>query len=331
MNSDQPKVSIIMPAKNAGKYIAECLSSIQRQTFSFWELIIVNDHSTDNTVSIIENACSSDSRIKLYHNKGNGIIPALQLALSFARGIYITRMDADDIMPDNKLQLMVEAISTAPEKTIVTGLVKYISEFQVSEGYKKYEQWLNERVQHNDHWKWVYRECVIASPNWLIRKEELLEGNGFDNLTYPEDYDHVLKWYDQGFQIKPINKVTLLWREHPERTSRNSDHYNQESFFQLKLKHFIKHQLENSKLVLWGETVKGKLTAQILETENVAFTWMGLNQKGPGRGLQSYRTIEKMTAYKLLISVYPEGQQMKALLSYLDGLGLKMAEDFWFL
>ncbi len=328
-------ITIIMPAKNAGKYIDECLSSIRRQTFPFWELMVVNDSSSDQTESIIKEHAIEDERIKLLQNQGDGIVPALKLAFEHAQGEYITRMDADDIMPKGRLKVMFEALQSAPQKTVITGLVKYFGEEVVSEGYQKYETWLNERVLQNDYWDWVYRECVIASPNWMVRKAALKEIGGFD-LSYPEDYHLTLKWQLHGFQVIGIPEITLLWREHPERISRNSERYQQESFFRLKVAHFIKYELKRQPLVLWGTGIKGRLTAQLLDKHQTPFIWMDQHPEKykagiKGHAIKHFPSIESMSHFSLLISIFPNGQEFTKLTDYLHHLSADIGSDYWFL
>lgn len=329
-------VSLIMPIKNLERYIAETVQSIIQQSHQHWELLIVNDHSTDGTDDIITALAERDQRIKLYQNEGNGIIPALQLALSKTKGEYISRFDGDDIMPPDRLGLMMKACLAAPPKTIVTGKVKYFSDEPISNGYLAYEQWLNERIDQNDHWDWRYRECVIASPNWMVRKSDLLEMGGFNQLSYPEDYDLVLQWHRHRFKVKSIPETTLNWREHPERTSRNSEHYNQEHFFRLKIKHFVRHQLGNSKLVIWGTDTKGKLTANILDELLTGFTWMGLEERMAEQQINlhqihHYTEIEGLKNIKLLLAVYPNNEQRAKLENYLQNQYLVLGEDYWYL
>jgi len=336
MSQPAETVNIIMPVKNAGSYLHDCLSSIRGQTFSFWRLIAINDHSTDDSLEILQEAVLQDDRISVFQNPGQGIIPALQAALEKCSGTYITRMDADDAMPPNRLALMVEAIDSSAPKTIVTGKVEYFGAEPVSAGYRKYEAWLNERITLKDHWPWVYRECVIASPNWLVRRSELMEMGGFDSLNYPEDYHLVLKWYEHGFIVEGLPEITLNWREHPARTSRNSEHYDQDHFFNMKIGHFIKHQLDDKKLILWGTGPKGKLTAQLLDGHEIAFEWMDLlpkedvKQIGQQR-VTHFQNIENHTSFKLLIAVYPPERERQKLDAYLAGLGFKMGIDFWYL
>lgn len=336
MTFESTQVSIIMPVKNAGKYLHKCLLSIREQTFTFWELIVVNDHSTDDSREILEQHALEDSRIQVLENKGQGITPALQLALDQSKGVFITRMDGDDLMPSERLKLMWEALSTSPIKTIVTGKVQYFSQTTVSPGYQEYESWLNERTASNDHWPWVYRECVIASPNWMVRRSDLIDIGGFAPLSYPEDYHLVLQWYSAGFKVQSLPDITLLWREHPERTSRNSEHYDQSHFFKLKVAHFLQHRLQHHSLVLWGAGPKGRLTADILDTHNQPFTWMDLTpDKYPdgikGHSIMAFRQIESMANFKLLISVYPPEKEKVKLEKYLIGQGLVMGSDFWYL
>lgn len=336
MTSALTKVSIIMPVKNAGKYLHECLSSIRRQTFSFWELIVVNDHSADDTLEILQQHAEADDRIRVFQNTGQGITPALSLALSQTQGEFITRMDGDDVMPDTRLELMAKAIQAQPHKTVVTGKVQYFGAEPLSEGYVNYQNWLNERVHKQDHWDWVYRECVIASPNWMCRKADLKEIGGSATLSYPEDYHLVLKWYEHGFSIHSLSETTLLWREHPGRTSRNSEHYDQSHFFKLKIKHFVRHSLGKARLVLWGVGNKGRLTAEQLDRQGQVFDWMDLSpEKYPegtqGHSLTHFQEVEAMTDFRLLIAVYPPEQERIKLEKYLNVLDLKMGRDFWYL
>ncbi len=330
------KVSIIMPVKNVAKYIEDCLASILNQSFEDWELVIVNDHSTDDTQDLINHFTSVDERIHCHQNEGNGIIPALQLALSHASGEFITRFDGDDIMPTDRLAVMVKALEASSPKTIVTGKVKYFSDHPISEGYQNYEHWLNERIDQNDHWDWVYRECVIASPNWMMFKKELIEIGGFNELNYPEDYDLVFRWYLNDFIVKGLNQVTLHWREHSERTSRNSTHYNQEHFFRLKMRHFAQNTNNESNLVLWGTDTKGKLAATILDELEIEFMWMDLTEEKKavtlfGHKILNYRQIENRVDFKLLLSVFPKARQKVKLERYLNDLGLQHGQDYYYL
>lgn len=109
-----PKVSVLMPAYNAEPYIAEAIGSILDQTFTDFELIIVDDGSTDSTPGIV--AAFSDPRIRCERNEKNlGIVGALNRALALARGAYIARMDADDVSDPERLSKQVAYMDEHPE------------------------------------------------------------------------------------------------------------------------------------------------------------------------------------------------------------------------
>ena len=132
----------------------------------------------------------------------------------------------------------------------------------------EYESWLNERCDEGDHWKWIYRECVISSANWLATKSAV----SFDKGAYPEDYHMVLNWYAEQREIKSLKDVTHLWREHPKRTSRNSKHYQQEAFFELKLGHFFETDRDESRpLMVMGKNQKAKLIQRFLKKRGVEY------------------------------------------------------------
>ena len=136
-------ISILIPFKNTGAFLNECLDSILAQTYVNWQIVAINDHSNDNSLSIVESYAKKDSRIQVYTNSENGIIPALRLAYQKSTGEFITRMDSDDIMKPNRLEFMVEALQTKGKKHVAIGQVQYFSQRGISDGYSRYEKWLN--------------------------------------------------------------------------------------------------------------------------------------------------------------------------------------------
>lgn len=328
----KPQVSILTPVKNASAWLAECINSGLSQTQADWEWILVDDHSTDNSFAIISAIAEKDLRIRVFKNPGEGIIPALQKALDESSGSFITRMDADDLMPLGRLQQMLTALQQAPPKSVVTGLVRYFSEGAVSDGYRKYESWLNEMALQNRHWENIYRECVVASPNWMMRREELMAIGGFAGLYYPEDYDLVFRWYQHRFRMVVVPEVTLHWREHPQRTSRNSEDYQQAAFFRMKIRRFLQLDRNHERpLVLWGTGIKGRLAAQLLDASHTRFSWMGLSHKPQwlyGHEINHYSNISELRKPQLLLAVYPPPSEKAKLMTYLKEPGLEEGRDF---
>lgn len=307
-----------MPARNAGPWLSECLQSIQNQSFRQWELIAVNDGSKDNSKEILNDFAKRDVRICVLDNLGHGIVNALIEAKNQSTGAYITRMDADDVMPANKLELFYKTIQQQPN-AIVTGKVKYFAKSEVSKGYMEYEHWLNERCDMNDHWQWIYRECVIASANWLAPKEAVV----IDKDIYPEDYHLVLKWYAAQHPIVSVNEVTHLWREHPKRTSRNSKHYQQEAFFELKLRHFMDTDRDSERpLMVMGKNQKAKLIQRFLKKRNIEYIPVDLEH------LYRFAEVEHP---QILSAVFPDALVRDGIIDLLAGFDLEMGRDWWWL
>ena len=328
-------ISILMPVYNAEPFLHECLESIKKQSYQNWELIAIDDFSTDASFKILEEASSFDARIKVFKNTEKGITPALSMAFSSAKGLFTTRMDADDVMPFYRLEQMLQTLKKATGKTVVSGLVEYFSEGEVSSGYLQYQYWLNKNLLSKNPWKGVYRECIIASPCWMVRTEELQSIGGFADLSYPEDYDLVFKWFQHNYTITALNKILLYWREHPERTSRNSEHYAQEAFFKLKAKHFIRNEVKDGHIVLWGTGIKARITAKIFKEVDQDFHWMDLNpEKYPdgiyGQSIHPFSDIEKFDTIKLVVAVYPPMEEMLKMNNYLKRLHLKEGVDYWY-
>ena len=117
------KVTVLMPVFNAGSFVVQAIRSILRQTFTDFELLIIDDGSTDNTVRLIESF--DDSRIRLIQNEGNcGVAVTLNRGLTLARGEYIARMDADDVSLKTRLAHQVQFLDSNPDIGIVGSWVR---------------------------------------------------------------------------------------------------------------------------------------------------------------------------------------------------------------
>jgi len=274
-------VSIIIPAKNAARYIEACLQSILAQDYPHWELLITNDHSTDHTANILDHYSSKDSRIQIFQSEGQGITPALQTSYNYAAGTYITRMDADDLMPKEKLTQLVDACHS--EGILATGLVSYFSEVKLGDGYIKYANWINKNLLSLDPFQAIYKECVIPSPCWMLRKSTFDKLGAFDSSQYPEDYDLCFRMRRSGLRIHAVDQVLHYWRDYPERTSRTDDNYADNRFLEIKLFYFLKDDYDTVRpLVVWGAGKKGKSVAKLLIAQQIPFYWISNNHKKIG-------------------------------------------------
>lgn len=304
-----------MPVKNAERFLAQCLQSIVDQTEQYWELIAVDDDSTDNSLSVLQKFAESDARISVLQNTGNGIIDALRLAYSHSEGEFITRMDADDKMAKTKLQTLKRSLKNSGIGHLAVGQVEYFSESVLGDGYKRYESWLNKLTAEGANYSDIYKECVIPSPCWMIFRDDLKQCDAFNPNTYPEDYDLCFRFYREKLNVIPCQEILHYWRDHPDRSSRNDANYADNRFIELKTNWFLKldHQPEK-KLIVWGAGKKGKQIAQLLSKLNIPFRWVCNNPNKIGKDIygvimESTKTLKSESNLQLIFSVAnPEEQ-----------------------
>ncbi len=249
-------------------------------------------------------------------------------------GSYIHRMDADDIMVKNKLEVLYNLALENGQGIVATGHVKYFSKEGVGEGYRKYEKWLNTLCNKNRHWQEIYKECVIASPCWLVHKRDFDNCGGFNSAIYPEDYDLVFRFYQYGLKVVSASEILHFWRDHTSRTSRNHIHYQQNAFFKIKLLYFFQLDRDRRRpLVIWGAGKKGKIMAKLLKAKNENFTWVSNNPNKNGleiydQVLESYKTIVTKNNPQVIITVAQKNAQ-KEITTFLHKNGLKEREDYY--
>ncbi|WP_372936922.1 glycosyltransferase family 2 protein [Seonamhaeicola sp.] len=330
-----PLISILTPFKNTEVYLSECLNSILNQTYTNWELLIIDDHSTDNSFQLVKEFASKDTRIKLFKNNGKGIISALKLAFKNSSGEFITRMDSDDIMMPNKLEILANNLTQYGKKHVAVGLVEYFSKYGVGEGYKSYETWLNNLTKTGSNYDEIYKECVIPSPCWMIHREDLIACDAFNPNIYPEDYNLTFRFYKHQFKCIPCNTIIHKWRDYSTRTSRTHIHYAQNHFTTLKVHHYLDIDYNKTKIpVIWGAGTKGKLMAKLFLEQNIPFEWIcdNPNKIGKdiyGKKLLNFNALKNITNPQSLVTVANKEAQ-KDIKKYLTSLNLKPIKDYIF-
>jgi glycosyltransferase involved in cell wall biosynthesis len=179
---NQPKVTVLMPAYNAGKYIAEAIRSVLEQEYTDFELLIVEDGSTDDTRGVIRSF--SDDRIRVLEQENKGISAALNAGLAEARGVYIARFDADDSCLPQRLGRQTAFLDENPEYVLTGSEVEYMAE----DG----EHLFNYRCvaySHEQIVKAMEQICPFIHSSVMFRKEVVLAAGGYppDAHTF-EDY-----------------------------------------------------------------------------------------------------------------------------------------------
>ncbi|SDS44793.1 Glycosyltransferase involved in cell wall bisynthesis [Formosa sp. Hel1_31_208] len=328
-------ISIVIPFKNTLAYLPECLNSIIKQSYQHWELLIVDDHSTDNSYDLVLSYAKKDDRIKLFKNKGIGIIEALRLAYSQSSGTYITRMDSDDIMHSDRLNIMSNQLQHYGTGHMSLGQVKYFSANGIGDGYATYETWLNGLTQTGTNYSEIYKECVIPSPCWMVHKIDFDACGAFQPNRYPEDYDLTFRFYKNKIKCIPSNKVLHYWRDYSTRASRTHEHYAENHFLELKVHYFLELNHDASRpLTLWGAGQKGKKVAQLLKGLEIEFIWICDNPKKIGKHiydelLHNFANLSSLENPQSIVTVANQSSQ-KDIRAYFKTQGMQSMVDYYF-
>ncbi len=333
--NQNPLVSILLPFKNTDKYLAECLQSILNQSYNNWELIAVDDHSTDTSRDIVAGFARRDTRIRVVTNSGNGIIEALRQALGTSSGVQVTRMDSDDRMTSGKLEMMSRSLLQFGEGHVAVGYVRYFSSEGISDGYARYEKWLNGLTASGSNFSEVYKECVIPSPCWMTSRKDLDRCGGFQPNRYPEDYDLTFRFYQNNLKCIPVKEVLHWWRDHKTRTSRTSHRYAVNYFLDIKLHYFLLLDHDKQRhLTLWGAGNKGKSIAKGLLQKGIDFHWLCDNPRKIGKNIYGkemlhYEVLGNMDNPQSLITVANAGAQRR-IRNFLRSVHHKPLQDYFF-
>lgn len=333
---DNPLVSIIMAARNTEPYLHACLDSVMAQTYSNWELIAINDHSEDRTPQIFEEYAAKDDRVRVFHSDRPKLIPTLKYGYRFAKGDLINRMDSDDKMPLDKLEVLVNEWKRYGKGHIIAGGTQhFVDEGEVGGGFRRYEEWLNDVARNSRHYEEIYTECVIPSHSWILHKDDLDSVDAFNPEVYPEDYDLCFRFYRKGLTIIGIDKVLHYWRDRSNRISRTWEEYEDNRYFDMKLRYFFEIDRDEERpLVLWGAGRNGKDMARLLQERNEPFHWVCDNDRKVGLDvygvrMEHFNTVPSLENPQIMIVVAsPDGKQ--EIRKSLDAWGKEVRKDFWF-
>lgn len=264
-----PAVSILMPCYNAAATLEEALKSLFSQTLTDFEIVAVDDGSTDQTADILQRWARRDRRLRVLSSPHQGIIAALNLGLAACRAPFVARMDADDRSMPERLALQVEYLNQNPETGVVSCLVRGFPAGQVREGFQIYLDWLNLLVSEEDIRREIFIESPLPHPSVTFRRDLVLGAGGYQERGWAEDYDLWLRLYLQEVGFAKIPALLLEWREHPRRLTRCDSRYSLENFLRAKAFYLARGPLrDRDAVIIWGAGMMGRRLSRHLERES---------------------------------------------------------------
>jgi glycosyltransferase involved in cell wall biosynthesis len=285
-----PLVSVVLPCFNAAATLRAAIQSIRQQTFPDWELIIVDDGSTDASLEIAEEAASADGRVRVISPAHVGIVEALRRGCEAARGPLIARMDADDVALPQRLAEQVRLMETDREVALCGTQVR-MAGARIGYGRNRYQEWVNALVTHEEIVRELFIECPIPHPTFMMRRAGYDALGGYMDYGWAEDYDLCMRAFVAGMRFGKVAQPLLNWTESPQRLSMISPRYDLDRFRALKRHYLFQTYLRRAEqFYQWGAGEVGK--AWLREWgERKPVAAVDINPRKVGRTIHGVRII----------------------------------------
>jgi len=255
----QPVVSVLMPCYNAAGHLHTALESLVGQTLTDFEIVAVNDGSTDETGEILAQWARRDRRVRILDQAHGGIIAALNAGLAVCQAEYVARMDTDDYAYPERLARQVAFLEAQREVAVVGCLVEGFPKGEVREGFKIYMDWLNALTTDNDIRREIFVESPLPHPSVIFRRSWVERVGAYQERGWPEDYDLWLRLHQAGARFAKVPEMLFAWREHPERLTRTDARYSLENFIRAKAYYLARGPLEKREaVIIWGAGMVGR-------------------------------------------------------------------------
>jgi glycosyltransferase involved in cell wall biosynthesis len=246
---------VILPAWNAAGTLAAALDSIRRQTFTDWELVVVDDGSTDATPEVLAAAARREPRLRWVRQPHGGIVRTLHAALALARGAWFARMDADDASTPDRLAAQVQMLTTSPDVGLASCQVRFGGDSTRNAGLARHVAWLNTLVTPEDIARNRFIESPVAHPSVLFRRELLERHGSYREGPFPEDYELWLRWLEQGVRFAKVPRELLAWNDPPGRLSHRDPRYSPDAVHTAKAPYLVRAIQERGhgrEVWVWG-------------------------------------------------------------------------------
>lgn len=288
-----------MPVFNAEKTLDACLRSIFRQTLQEFELVAVNDNSTDRTIEVLQSY--DDPRVRILDNSQKGIVSALNLGLEYCQSDLVARMDADDVMYATRLEKQHDVMHEDPVITLCASKARKFPEEKIKAGYVEYMRWQNSCLTGQDINDQIYIESPFAHPSVMFRKNRVLELGAYREGEFPEDYELWLRLFHAGESMMKIDEVLIDWRESDHRLSRTSSRYSEAAFEKLRAEYLAKDKrLLGREIFIWGAGRKTRQRAQYLIDNGIKpSAWIDIDMKKVGNEYHGAKTCLPDNLYQL--------------------------------
>ncbi len=216
MAPNNPLVSIIVPCYNYADYVGEALASVLAQDYPNFELLVIDDGSTDDSADRIRVALdgwqrsSNVRQVEFLQQTNQGVSAALNAGLALARGEYVATFDADDVMAPGRLRIQVDYLQAHPEVGCVGGVAMRID--QRGELLPKKEK--KRAIRRFDFTQALAQSLVVGGNLAVYRRKAMLAVGGYDSSIRVQDFQMTLKIAEAGYFIDILPDIVTFYRKH---------------------------------------------------------------------------------------------------------------------
>ncbi len=327
-----PSVSILLPFRNAASSLDEAIGSMVRQSFTEWELLLVDNASNDASAAVAHDWSQRDPRIRMIHEPTIGIAHALNTGLGQTHAPLIARMDADDISHPERLARQVEYMNAHPEVGVLGTCTRFETTVEKSSGMQWFVQWQNTLLTPRDHYVKRFVDAPVAHPTVMFRSELVDRCGGYDTGPLPEDHELWLRWMHHGVRFAKLPRELVIWNDHAGRLSRTHANYSVDAFFTTKAKWiaiWLARKLTGRPVVIAGTSSLCQGRTAMLEAEGVhisAFTDVR-KREVPGYSFIPHNALPP-SGEAFIISFISQRGTGDRIAAYLISRGLVEGEDF---
>lgn len=329
------RISIVMPYRNSAATLPEALASVKAQTFGDWELLAVDDRSSDGSAEIVAAFAASEPRVKcLTNDSGPGVVGASETAGRIAAAEWLARMDSDDISHPERLERQWQMSLDHPELDVIGSGVEILS--PLGDGMAKHVDWVNSLRDPRSIANARFIENPLVHPSALMRKSAIRAAGGYREVPWAEDHDLWLRLLEAGARFGKAEQTLLQWRDSATRLTRSDPRYG--DLFRHKMRaHFLARipAVKERGVVIGGAGPIGKTITKELQMRGIAVK--GFYEVHPRRigekihgikveGLEKFGTIWRDAVLLSAVGVPGGREQVMALAR---GAGYEEGVDFW--
>jgi glycosyltransferase involved in cell wall biosynthesis len=332
-----PLISVLLPVRDAGAFLDQCMASIGRQTLEDFEVVAVDDGSTDGSAEVLDEWATGDPRVRVVHQEQEGLVATLNAGLELCRAPFVARMDADDISHPRRFEIQIAEMEDLPWVGVVSCLVRHFPWHGVGEGYRIYEGWLNSLSTPEAIGRERFVESPVAHPSVLVRRQAYDLVGGYHDTEWAEDYDLWLRLLEARVSVSKVDRYLYFWREHTERLTRVDGRYSVENFLRCKAKYLLSGPLAGCRrVVVWGAGQTGRrLSKHLLRGGAPIEAFVDIDPEKIGGTLREKPIIDPddlsmlMGSDTIILAAVGSRGARELIRRRLNAVGLREGREYW--